>query len=76
MNTGAAGLSFVLVLNADAAFESSGDASFIRARFVARVLLLRSWDSVGPDGVPGSLELGLGDVVSPCLLPLMLFRRA
>lgn len=74
MNTGAAGLSFVLVLNVAAAFESSGDASFVRARSVARVLLLRSSVSVGPDGVPGSLELGSGDVVSTCLLvPLMLF---
>ena len=76
MNTGAAGLSFVFVLNAAASFESSGDVSFTRARFVAPVVLLRSWVSVGPDGVRGSLELSSGDVVSPCLLPLMLFGRA
>ena len=76
MNTGAAGLSFVLVLNAGASFESSGDAALTRARFVARVVLLRPWVSVGPGGVRGSLELGSGDVVSPRLLPLMLFHRA
>jgi hypothetical protein len=62
-------LSFVIVRVLNAAGDGD-DASFVRARFVARVPVV----VVGP----GELELGSGDAaVSPCVLPpLMLFRRA
>jgi hypothetical protein len=74
VNTGAAGLSLVLVLNASA--PESGDDFFMRAR-AACAVLFSSWVPVGPDGMRGALELGLDGAVSPVLLLLrLIIRRA
>ncbi len=72
VNTGAAGLSLVLVLNAGA--PESGDDFFMRSR-AACVVLLSAWGPVGPDGMRGALELGSDGAVSPVLLLLRLILR-